>query len=87
MSPDRRLPTPSAATAPWTARKSVARRLRQDTRWIAIPSPMVSMAPTSVTKTKAGSIVQNSGLSLRSNPGQPAAGTPNQSASPTMLVS
>ena len=48
---------------------------------------MVSMAPTSVTKMKAGNIAQKAGLRLRSNPGHPAAGTPNHCASATMPMS
>ena len=64
----------------------MARRFRHDTRWMAIPSPIVSMAPTSVTKMKAGSIAQKLGPSPKSNPGHPAAGTPNHSASPTISM-
>ena len=59
--PESRLPKPSAATAPCTRRKSMARGLRQDTRWMAMESPTVSMAPISVTKMNAGSSAQNAG--------------------------
>ena len=44
---------------------------------------MVSMAPTSVTNTKAGSSAQKTGPKLKSNPGQPATGSPNQGAAAT----
>ena len=39
--PDSRLPTPSAATAPCTARKSTARLSAHDTRWMATAPLMV----------------------------------------------
>ena len=51
-----------------------------------MPSPMVSMAPTSVTKMNAGSMAQKPALRLRSKPGHPAVGMPNQSASPTISM-
>ena len=44
---------------------------------------MVSMAPIKVTKTKAGNSAQKVGPKLKSKPGQPPSGTPNQSASAT----
>ena len=67
--PDSRLPTPSANIAPCMDRKSMARGLRQDTRWTAMPSPSVSIAPTSVTSTNAGRRAQNAGPKPRSSPG------------------
>ena len=85
--PESRFPSPSAATAPWTARKSTARGLRHDTRWMATPSPMVSMAPIRVTKTNAGSSDQKVTPKLRSSPGQSPAGRPIQPASAMMRVS
>ena len=72
---------PSAFSAPCTTRKSVARGLRRDTRWIATASPSVSTAPTSVTTTNAGSSAQNSAPGVTSSPGQDAKGAPNQGAS------
>ena len=85
--PDSRLPAPSADTAPCTARKSTARGRRQDTRWMAAPSPIVSMAPTSVTNTNAGRSAQKTGPKLRSKPGQPADGTPIHAAPATDATS
>ena len=67
--PDNRLPRPSAEIAPWIDRKSMARGRRHDTRWMATPSPSVSIAPTRVTSTNAGSKAQNSGPKPRSRPG------------------
>ena len=64
--PESRLPTPSAATPPCTSRKFVARGLRQETACTALESPMVSMAPISVTKMNAGSSAQNVGPKLTS---------------------
>ena len=43
---------------------------------MAAPSPIVSIAPTSVTNTNAGRSAQKTGPKLRSKPGQPLAGTP-----------
>ena len=48
---------------------------------MATPSPMVSIAPTSVTMMNAGSSPQNSGPGLRSNPGHAPRGTPTHGAS------
>ena len=48
---------------------------------MATPSPTVSMAPTSVTTTNAGSSAQNSTPGLRSSPGHELRGTPTQEAS------
>ena len=79
--PDRRLPNPSALRQPCTTRKSVACGLRRDTRWIATPSPTVSMAPTMVTATKAGSSAQNSTPGVKSSPGHDAPGSPIHGAS------
>ena len=81
ISPESRLPTPSAFKAPWTTRKSVAFCRRFDTRWMATPSPIVSIAPTIVTMTNAGSRAQNSTPGDTSNPGQDLNGTPIQCAS------
>ena len=39
----------AAATAPCTARKSTARGLHHAIRWMAMESPMVSVAPTSMS--------------------------------------
>ena len=78
---------PSAATAPCTARKSAARGLRHETLWMAMESPIVSMAPTRVTNTKAGSSAQKVGPNPRSNPGQPPTGTPTHAASATRSTS
>ena len=85
--PESRLPTPSAATAPCTTRKSVARGVRRETRWMATLSPMVSMAPIRVTNTKPGSRDQKATPKWRSNPGQAPAGSPTQPASVTLCVS
>ena len=85
--PDRRLPSPSAASAPWMDWKSMARGRRQEMRWMAMQSPMVSMAPTNVSRTNAGSRLQKSGPRLRSRPGQARAGPPTQDASRTRPVS
>ena len=60
----------------------MARGFRQETRWIAIASPRVSMAPTSVTSTKAGSSAQKVGPKPRSKPGQANSGSPTQEAVP-----
>ena len=59
----------------------MARGVRRETRWMATPSPMVSIAPTRVTTANAGRSAQNSALGVRSNPGQEARGTPTQEAS------
>ena len=85
--PESRLPIPSAATAPCTARKSTARGLRHETRWMAMESPIVSTAPIRVTKMKAGRSAQNRGVKSRSNPGQPSEGTPIQDAAATRPAS
>ncbi len=79
--PESRFPTPSALRAPCTTRKSVARGLRWETRWMATPSPMVSMARTRVTTTKAGSSAQNSTPGVTSNPGHDPRATPTHGAS------
>ena len=50
---------------------------------MATPSPMVSIAPTSVTTTKAGSSAQNSTPGFTSKPGHEAKGAPTQDASST----
>ena len=81
--PDRKLPSPSAFRHPCTTRKSVACGLRRETPWIATPSPTVSMAPTMVTATKAGSSAQNSTPGVTSSPGHEERGTPIQGASMT----
>ena len=86
--PESRLPTPSAATAPCTARKSTARGLRQAIRWMAMESPMVSMAPIWVTNRNAGSSPQKAGPNPMSNPGQPPPdGVPTQGAARTPSMS
>ena len=85
--PESRLPIPSAATAPCTARKSTARGLRHETRWMAMESPIVSIAPIWVTKTKAGRSAQNKGSKSRSSPGQPWEGAPIQGAALTRPAS
>ncbi len=81
--PESRFPMPSALRAPCTTRKSVARGVRLETRWMATPSPMVSMAPTKVTTTNAGSNAQNFSSGVRSSPGHEPKGTPTQGASNT----
>ena len=48
---------------------------------MATPSPMVSIAPTSVTTTKAGSSAQNSTLGVTSRPGHDENGAPTHDAS------
>ena len=58
-----------------------ARDVRQEMRWMAMQSPIVSIAPTSVSRTKAGSRAQKSGPKPRSMPGQASAGNPIQAAS------
>ena len=85
--PDSRFPTPSAFRAPWTTRKSVARGVRCKTLWIAAPSPTVSIAPTSVTTTNAGSSAQNSTPGVTSIPGHDPIGTPTQGASSIVCTS
>ena len=79
--PESRLPVPSARPAPCTTRKSTARGLRHETRWMAMESPIVSIAPIWVTNTKAGRSAQNAGAKSKSNPGQPWEGAPIQGAS------
>ena len=54
---------------------------------MATLSPIVSMAPTMVTITKAGSRAQNFTSGVTSNPGQAPHGMPIQSASTTPLRS
>ena len=54
---------------------------------MATESPIVSMAPTRVTKMKAGRSAQNSGPKLRSKPGQALCGMPIQAACATELRS
>ena len=54
---------------------------------MATESPIVSMAPTRVTNTKAGNRAQKVGPKLRSKPGHALAGTPNHAASAIRLVS
>ena len=61
----------------------MARSSRHDTRCTATESPIVSIAPTSVTKMNAGSRAQKTGPKLRSNPGQPAVGSPIHGAAAT----
>ena len=85
--PENRLPAPSALSAPCTTRKSVARGVRLETCWIAMPSPMVSTAPTMVTTANAGRSAQKSVSKDRSNPGQSDTGKPTQRAADTALVS
>ena len=50
---------------------------------MAMESPTVSMAPTRVTRTNAGSSVQKAGPKSRSNPGHPPSGNPIHAASAT----
>ena len=85
--PERRLPRPSANRAPCTERKSMARGLRHETRWTAMVSPRVSMAPTSVTNTNAGRSAQKAGPKPRSNPTCAKGGRPTHAASTTLAVS
>ena len=54
---------------------------------MATPSPIVSMAPTRVTTTKAGSSAQNSTPGVSSIPGHASKGAPTQAASSTCCVS
>ena len=65
----------------------MARGARHETRWIATASPIVSIAPTSVTKVYAGRIAQKAGPKSKPIPGAPAAGTPTHAAAPTGPVS
>ena len=51
--PASRLATPSAATAPCTARESTARGRRHDTRWMATAAVTVWTAPMRATNRKA----------------------------------
>ena len=48
---------------------------------MATPSPMVSIAPTKVTTTNAGSSAQNSTPGVTSNPGHEPKGAPTHAAS------
>ena len=81
--PDSRLPTPSAATAPCTERKSTARLSGQDTRWIATAPPMVCIVQTRATNTNAGSRAQKSGVKRRSRAAHAGLGVPIQGARET----
>ena len=50
---------------------------------MATESPIVSMAPTSVTNTNAGRSAQKTGPKLRSKPGQLLSGMPIHAACAT----
>ena len=65
----------------------MARGVRRETCWIAMPSPMVSTAPTMVTTTNGGRRAQKSAPGVRSNPGQEDTGKPTQAAAVTAFVS
>ena len=81
-SPDNRLPVPSALRAPWTKRNQLPRAAaRRPVECNAVA--MVSIAPTKVTTTNAGSSAPNSALNVRSNPGHAPSGKPIQGASIT----
>ena len=54
---------------------------------MATPSPIVSMAPTRVTNTNAGSNAQNTGPKLRSKPGHAVLGMPIHAACPMEATS
>ena len=78
---------PLAPMVPCTDRKSVARGCRQETCWMLIEPPMVLTVSMATTSTKTGSNAQNDEPNVRSNPGQPRAGSPNQGAAATRAVS
>ncbi len=80
-------PRASAFTAPCTVRKSMGSRVRFDRRWMAMPSPYVSMAPTMVTMQNGIRSHQKSAPKPRSSPGQPTSGSPTQAASTTAVRS
>ena len=54
---------------------------------MATESPIVSMAPTRVTKTKPGSSAQKTGPKPRSIPGHDPRGSPIHAASATRATS
>ena len=85
--PARTFPTPSAATAPCTARKSTARGRRHDTRWVATATPTDLVAPTSAMNRKAGRSAQNAGPKPSSSPEGRPVGNPIQAASATSAIS
>ena len=85
--PDSRLPAPSAATAPCTARKSIARGGRQDTRWMAREPLIVWIVQTTPMNRNAGSSPQKAGPKSRARPGHSIPGKPIQEASATRPVS
>ena len=85
--PHIRLPMPSTLTAPCTARKSSARRLRHDTRWVATALLMVLTVPTMATNRNAGRSAQKDGPNSRSNPGHCSFGRPIHDAAPMPSVS
>ena len=78
--PHSRLPKPTAATAPWTERRSVARRLRHETRCTATAWLRVPVVPTRITNRNPGRRDQKAGPNVRSTPGQALVGKPIQGA-------
>ena len=72
---------PSALTARCTARKSTGTAVRFVTRWIAMASPYVSIAPMTVTMTNGIRSPKKRPSKDRSRPGQAALGSPNHAAS------
>ena len=81
--PASRLATPSAATAPCTARESTARGRRHDTRWMATAAVTVWTAPMRATNRKAGRSPTNAGPSSDSMPGHATGGRPTHGAAAT----
>ena len=85
--PESTLPSVSTVTAPWTARKSTARGLRHETRWIATAPLIERMVAITATSRKAGNSAQKDGPKLMSKPAHSPAGTPTQGASTTRPAS
>ena len=85
--PESTLPSVSTVIAPCTARKSTARGLRQETRWIATAPLMERIVAITATRRKAGSSAQNDGPKSVSKPAHSPAGTPTQGASTTRPAS
>ena len=85
--PETRLPMPSTATAPCTARKSTARGRRHDVRWAAMELLMVRMEPISATSRNAGRSAQNAGPKSKASPGHWPLGRPTHDDAATGLMS
>ena len=77
------MPTPHAATPPWTLRKSVALGVRLDIRCMRTESPTCLIVITKVTNRKPGSSTQKLGPKLVSSPGRTMVGKPNHETAPT----